>query len=445
MPCVLLHDVDTATLDQLRAQLPPSHELIRVQDAPEGLKVSAQLLVVTERTLDDADGAVGELHDARPGAPLVVLAPLGRMDLAVRAMRAGAFDVLPDPVDARLLGITVERAVEQGALLQELRRYRAERTRGQKGGLLGNSPAMRQVDRLIDRMAPVASSVLITGESGTGKELVARALHDRSPRASAPFVAINCAAVPEPLLESELFGHVKGAFTDARQSRDGLFVQARGGTLFLDEIGDLPAALQPKLLRVLQDRKVRPVGGDREVALDVRILAATHQDLETRAEAGQFRADLLYRLDVLRIELPPLRERGHDILILAQRFLEQHAATMGRPTPALPPEVARVLLEHSWPGNVRELQNAMERAAALADGDRITVSDLPPRLQRAAPRRDRPLEPSGPLRTLAEVERDYVLRVLDAVSGQRAKAAEILGLDRKTLWRKLRAWGFEGT
>ena len=161
MPCVLLHDVDTATLDQLRAQLPPSHELIRVQDAPEGLKVSAQLLVVTERTLDDADGAVGELHDARPGAPLVVLAPLGRMDLAVRAMRAGAFDVLPDPVDARLLGITVERAVEQGALLQELRRYRAERTRGQKGGLLGNSPAMRQVDRLIDRMAPVASSAMI--------------------------------------------------------------------------------------------------------------------------------------------------------------------------------------------------------------------------------------------------------------------------------------------
>jgi two-component system response regulator HydG len=297
---------------------------------------------------------------------------------------------------------------------------------------------------MLERIARHDAPVLLVGESGTGKELAARALHDRGPRSKGPFVAINCAAVPDALLESELFGHVKGAFTDARGSRAGLFAQAHGGTLFLDEIGDMPEGLQVKLLRTLQERKVRPVGGDREVPVDVRLVTATHRDLERLVEEGRFRHDLLYRLDVIRVELPPLRRRGRDVLLLTEHFVDQYARRLEREAPEVPANVAQLLLDYDWPGNVRELQNCVERLVVLADGDAISEGDLPPRIRRFRAREHTVIastaDPAS-LLPLAEVERRYVLEVLRASGGSRSLAAKLLGIDRKTLYRKLARWG----
>jgi len=280
--------------------------------------------------------------------------------------------------------------------------------------------------------------VLVTGESGTGKELVARALHKRGRRSGGPFVAINCAAVPESLLESELFGHVRGAFTDACAARTGLFVQANGGTLLLDEIGELPLSLQPKLLRVLQERAVRPVGGDAEIPCDVRLVATTNRDLEAAVAEGTFREDLYFRINVIQIEMPPLRARGSDVLLLAQHFIERYAGGAGKRVVGLSPEAAERLLAHDWVGNVRELQNCMERAVALARSERVALEDLPEKLRR----RHRSRVPVGAddpsaLVPLEEAERRHILHVMETVQGNKTVAAQVLGLDRKTLRRKL--------
>jgi DNA-binding NtrC family response regulator len=294
------------------------------------------------------------------------------------------------------------------------------------------------VYELIDRVADSDTSVLITGESGTGKEVAARALHARGRRHSGPFVAINCAAMPEALLESELFGHVRGAFTDAKTSRSGLFVKADGGTLFLDEVGELPLTLQPKLLRALQERTVRPVGGEAEVAFDARIVAATNRDLELAVEEGRFREDLYYRLNVIGLELPPLRARGNDVLLLAQRFLEHFATRSGKRVVGLSPAVAQRLLAYSWPGNVRELQNCIERAVALTAYEQLTVEDLPDRIRDyRAPNPQTQSQDVSELVSLEEMERRYIQRVLETVGGSRTLASRILGVDRKTLYRKL--------
>jgi two-component system response regulator HydG len=301
---------------------------------------------------------------------------------------------------------------------------------------------MQKVYDLIERVADTDASVLIAGESGTGKELVARALHARSRRREGPFIAINCAAMPEALLESELFGHARGAFTDAKTPRAGLFANANGGTLFLDEVGELPLALQPKLLRALQERKVRPVGGDTEIAFDARLISATNHDLESMVEERRFREDLFYRLNVVHIPLPPLHDRGQDVLLLAQGFVEHYAQLFDRHVQGISPEAADKLLGYSWPGNVRELQNALERAVALTRHLEIAVEDLPDKLQNYRPSHviiasDDPTE----LVPLAEVERRYTLRALDALGGSRSLTAQRLGLDRKTLYRKLKQWG----
>jgi two-component system response regulator HydG len=279
---------------------------------------------------------------------------------------------------------------------------------------------------------------LIVGETGTGKELVARALHRASRRRDKPFVAVNCAAVPESLLESELFGHVKGAFTDAKAARKGLFVQADGGTLLLDELGTLPLTMQAKLLRALQERKVRPVGGDEEVAIDVRILAATNADLEEAAQQGSFREDLLYRINVVAIDLPPLRMRGNDVLLIAQHFLRQFSERSHKRVLGISSGAAMRLLAYPWPGNVRELQNCIERAVALTSYEQITAEDLPDKVRDHQQTRlvvfgDDPSE----MLPLDQIERRYILQVLDAVGGNKKLAAEVLGLDRKTLYRKL--------
>jgi transcriptional regulator with PAS, ATPase and Fis domain len=299
--------------------------------------------------------------------------------------------------------------------------------------ILAESQAMRNVMGLIDRAALRDTPVLIVGESGTGKELLARALHRKSPRAAGPFVAVNCSAIPETLLESELFGHRRGAFTDARDDQRGLFQTAQRGTIFLDEIGDMAPSLQGKLLRVLQEKEVHPLGAAAPVPTDVRIVTATHRDLMALVAEGQFREDLMYRINVIEVRVPPLRERPDDMVPLVRHFLEKHGALLGGSDRSVSSETMAVLCRHGWPGNVRELENVIERALVLGDGDAITLDDLPEHL-RQQPSFERRFPKS---QRLADVEREHIARTLDAVAGNKAAAARVLGLDRKTLYRKL--------
>jgi len=379
----------------------------------------------------------------RPDLPVLVVTGEASLDAAVAALRAGAYDFITKPIDTKLLMPALNRAVQHYRLNAEVRRLRRALDDTRRfGAIIGKSPAMQQVFDLIVRVADSEASVLITGESGTGKELVARSIHEHSSRAQGPFVALNCAAVPANLIESELFGHARGAFTDAKTSRDGLFAQADGGTLFLDEIGELPLEMQPKLLRALQERRIRPVGGSKEIPFDARIVTATNRDLEDEVEAGRFREDLLYRIDVVRLELPPLRMRGRDVLLLAQAFIERFSDQGGRNVRQLDPVAAERLLSYDWPGNVRELENCMERAVALARIDRITLEDLPRKIKEHRPERvvltaDDPED----LPTLDELERRYIGKVLGAMGGNKSQAAKVLGLDRRTLYRRLEKHG----
>ena len=307
-------------------------------------------------------------------------------------------------------------------------------------GIIGTS---NKLDRAIETALQIATtdlSILITGESGTGKELVARSIHKLSSRAAHPFVAVNCAALSETLLESELFGHVRGAFTDARSERRGLFMEAEGGTLLLDEMGDMPMSMQVKLLRTLEENRLRAVGSDQEIEFNVRVLAATHRDLETAVEEGKFRQDLYYRINVIQLHLPPLRSRGTDILAIASHYIDQFAKTSGKEVTGITETAAEKLLAYSWPGNVRELRNVIERALALTRYDSVTVEDLPDKIRNHRGGTvfiggDDPTE----LVPLEEVERRYIEHVLQAVDQNRTQAARILGLDRKTLYRKLKS------
>jgi two-component system response regulator HydG len=308
--------------------------------------------------------------------------------------------------------------------------------------IIGTSPAITQLFGVLAKVAQSDAPVLVTGESGTGKELVARAIHHQGARAKGQLVAVNCAAMPENLLESELFGHAKGAFTDARSAKVGLFQAAHGGTIFLDEIGDLPLGLQPKLLRALQERVIRPVGGTTELPFDARVISATNRDLETMVEEHVFREDLFFRINVIPVALPPLRARGGDVLLLAQHFLERIAARANKPVTAFSPEAAAKLMAYSWPGNVRELQNCVERAVALASFAAIEVSDLPDKVRAFKSSQiviggDDPTE----LVSLEELEKRYTQRVLESVAGNKSAAARILQIERKTLHRMLARWG----
>jgi DNA-binding NtrC family response regulator len=380
----------------------------------------------------------------RPDVPVVVMTAFGSLETAVAAIRAGAYDFVTKPVDLDILALALERAVKHRALQEKVKFLSDAVNRMQPfEELIGDSPPMRKVYAQLARVADTETSILITGESGTGKELVARALHVRSRRHAGPFVAINCAALPDALLESELFGHKQGAFTDARQEHKGLFVQAKGGTLFLDEIGDLPMTLQPKLLRALEERTVRPLGSAAEIPIDVRIITATNQDLEAIMEEGRFREDLFYRLNVIPLAMPPLRERGSDVLLLAYHFIEQFAGRLGKNVAGISATAAEKLLEYSWPGNVRELRNAIERAIALTRNEKLVVEDLPAKI-RTYRRADLPAgsgNDSDALVSLAQIEQRYILHVLEAVGNNRTRAAKILGLDRKTLYRKLQEYG----
>jgi two-component system response regulator AtoC len=378
----------------------------------------------------------------RPDVPVIVITAFGSMDTAIAAIRAGAYDFIPKPVDLDQLAIALHRAIQHRSLGVEIKRLRqAVETSTQFEGLVGTSPAATQLFGLLAQVADTDASMLITGESGTGKEVVARAVHRRRAPGT-PFVPVNTAAIPETLLESELFGHVRGAFTGATSDRVGMFVRASGGTLFLDEIGDMPLAIQPKVLRALQERVVRPVGSDREVAFDARLICATHHDLESDIEEGRFRQDLYFRINVIHVELPPLRSRAGDILPLAQGFVDRFAVAAKKSVRRISAGAAERLLAYAWPGNVRELENAIERAIAVARFEELVVDDLPPRIRdyrtsHVIVASENPAE----LQTMAEVERRYIASVLAATAGNKTSAAKILGFDRKTLYNKLARYG----
>ena len=383
---------------------------------------------------------VARLRDRQSEVLGIVITSQGSLDLAVEAIRAGAYDFISKPVSLGVLEVAIERAVAYLTLRREVQELRlAVAAAHPIESIVGESPAIREVTSHIRRVAESAATVLVTGESGTGKELVARAIHDLSNRRHLPFVAINCGALPPALLESELFGHVKGAFTDARQNRHGLFVQAGDGTLFLDEIGEMPLEMQVKLLRVLQERKLRPVGGDVEVPFGARLIAATNRDLETAIEEKQFREDLYYRINVVQISVPPLRSRPGDVPILTKHFIQEIAARSGRPPARLSDDAARKLIDYDWPGNVRELQNCIERVMALGNVNLIGSQDLPTKIregnepERIAAATGQP----NALITLDEVERRYIRQVLTATNNNKTDAARILGIDRRSLYRRL--------
>ena len=378
-------------------------------------------------------------HQSRPDVPFIVMTAFGSLETAVEAIRAGAFDFVTKPIEMDLLFMSLERAIEHRRLHQTIKQL-SEEVDSVKGfgEIVGKSPVMQKLYGQLSRITDSDTSVLLTGESGTGKELVARSIHSSGHRAGKPFVPVNCGALPEALIESELFGHAKGAFTDAKTDRKGLFAEADGGTIFLDEIGELPIQMQVKLLRALEERKARPVGGDKENAFDVRVISATNQDLEQRIEENEFREDLFYRINVLQLVLPPLRSRGTDAVALAQVFLDRFAKDTGKEIQGIAENAAAKLLAYNWPGNVRQLRNVIERAVALARFDTITIDDLPDKILE---HRDDRLIVGGhdpdELTPLEDVERRYILHVLKAVDGNKTVAAKTLGLDRKTLYRKL--------
>jgi two-component system response regulator HydG len=441
---VLVVDDDVSMGDMLRAGLGKRGlDVVGVADASAAMGQLAAGpfdVVVTDLNLRQETGLdlCIQIAERYPDVPVVVITAFGSIESAVSAMRAGAYDFIPKPFEIDALKLTLDRALQHRALSQEVRRLRRVVSAGQRlDDLVGQSTALQKLTDLLDRVTGSESTVLVTGESGTGKELIARALHKRSPRSGGPFVAVDCASLPEHLLESELFGHARGAFTDAHAARTGLFVEASGGTLFLDEIGELPPGLQPKLLRALQERRVRPVGSNAEVPIDVRVVAATNRDLESAVGERAFREDLYYRLNVIHVQVPPLRQRGNDVLLLAQHFLEALQSGPDKRVRGFSTKAAARLLGYSWPGNVRELRNCVERALALARYSEITVDELPDRVRDPKPAETAAAPDPSSMATLAEVERRHILHVLEAVSGNKTLAAQVLGLDRTTLYRKL--------
>jgi len=422
--------------------------------AEEGLQLASDHsfdVVLTDVNLRSVSGldVCRTLTENRPDLPVIVISAFGNMELAIAAMRARAHDFINKPVDMAELRTVIELAVRDGHRREQIRPLAeaAQDGDGPVGRLLGQSKGMLEVYRLIRRVATAETTVLLSGESGTGKELVASALHGTGARAQAPFIALNCAAVPRNLLESELFGHIQGSFTDASSNRQGLFEQAGRGTLFLDEIGEMPLEMQPKLLRVLQERQLRPVGSGKLMSVHARIVAATNRDLEAEVAAGRFREDLYYRLNVVQIHLPPLRARGADVTALATCFVARFAEQMGKDVSGISAPALAKLLQYRWPGNVRQLENSMERAVALTPANEIMVEDLPDKIQHQGPAGR--LEPSpdlGRIATLDQQERSHIERVLAVVRGNKTEAARLLGVNRRTLYRKLERYeGAPGT
>jgi len=444
MTKILVVEDDAVARDLLREILSAEgFEVDAVDDGAPAVERAASGrydLVVSDIRMERVGGmdVLRAFSERAPGTPVILITAFGDVTGAMEAIGHGAYDYVSKPFNVEELRQTVARALER-------RRLSAEAVAAPKTGaaqvaeIEGKSPRMLDVYKLVARVAPTTATVLVVGESGTGKELVARAIHTRSPRAGKAFVPVNCTALSESLLESELFGHARGAFTGAVAAKRGLFEMANDGTLFLDEIGDMGPKMQAQLLRVLQDGEVRPVGGTESIRVDVRLVCATNRDLEADVKTGRFREDLYFRINVVTVRMPPLRERAGDIPILVRHFLAKIARRESRAEASVSPEALEVLCRHSWPGNVRELENAIERAVAVAKGNVVLPSDLPVEVYGGSP-----AEPGGIFDdrpTLSELEKRYIGLILAECGGNKKKAAERLGIDRRTLYRALERAG----
>jgi two-component system response regulator HydG len=450
-PLILVVDDETPNLESLGKIF--EREGWRVALASTGsaaldvIRRERVAVVVTDLMMPGMNGEelLRAVRTVAPGTEVVLMTAYGTVESAVAAMKQGAYDFITKPVKRHAIVKAVRQALERASLVAENQALRARLTAlapGESGGLLGDAPAFRAVVEALRQVAPTSATVLLTGESGTGKELAARLVHDLSPRATGPFVPINCAAIPEGLLESELFGHERGAFTGAVARKEGRFERARGGTLFLDEVGELPLSLQVKLLRFLQDGVLERVGGTESVRVDVRVVAATNRDIGAEVRAGRFREDLFYRLDVVSLRLPPLRERREDVALLATAFLRREAEKNGKRLSGFTPGALSALEAYAWPGNVRELLHAVERAVILCRGETIDVADLPESIRARPGVADRPQ--AGPAAlvvplgtTMEEIERLVIKETLRHTQGDKNLAAQILGIAARTIYRKL--------
>jgi DNA-binding NtrC family response regulator len=430
----------TALADILRA------EGYTVETVGDGFKGFARLeevgpdVVLTDLNMPGMDGVelLRKVKETRSDLPVVIMTAFGGVETAVAAMREGASDYLTKPLNTDELLIVLARTLEGVKLRRETSELRSRlKDRFSFDNIIGSSAEMQRVFKTVAQVAPSRATVLVSGESGTGKELVAAAIHHHSPRASGPFVKLHCAALAESLLESELFGHERGAYTGADRKREGRFEQANGGTLFLDEVGDISLGIQVKLLRVLQEREFERVGSGQTHRVDVRVIAATNRDLKQMVVAGQFREDLYYRLNVINLTLPSLRERPTDIPALAMHFLKHYATENGKGVARFSDEALAQLASHSWPGNVRELENVIERAVVLADGESIELSHLPPELVQVARRGGVPNVPGA---TMDELERYAILKTMESVGGSASRAAEILGISVRKVQYKLQEY-----
>ena len=434
---ILIVDDAVATLEVLQRTLTAAGYQVftapSVAGALEILENTTLELVITDLKMPKVSGLdlVRHVRENFKDTEVVMITGYPSIEGAVNAIKTGAEDFLAKPFTSEELLTAVQRALDK-LKARRSGHMTAENVVAMHKGFIGNSKVMQEIFIAISKAASTSATVLITGESGTGKELTARAIHYGSTRSSAPFVPVNCGSIPETLLESELFGHVKGAFTGATESRAGFFHASDGGTIFLDEVSDMSLAMQVKLLRVLQDKEVCMVGSNRVRKVDVRILAATNKSLHELVKKQSFREDLFYRLNVITILMPPLRERGNDILILARHFAANFAAELGKPVPRFSDKALQSLRNFDWPGNVRELENVIQRLVVMTDGDLIDVPDLPCLMRFSA------LRKTGFTRTLAEVEAEYIGNVLESVDGNKTHAADILGIDRKTLRQKLK-------
>ncbi|MBZ4422716.1 sigma-54 dependent transcriptional regulator [Myxococcus sp. RHSTA-1-4] len=438
------------------------YDVRAVSDGDEALRELAARdydVLLSDVRMPKKDGlsVLREALAVHPGLTVVVMSAYGSQEQALEAVSAGAFDYVQKPFKPEEIVFVLRKAEERERLRRENRRLKEASLPAAPGGhILGGSAALQSVLKQVSRLAPVDTTVLISGESGTGKELIARELHSRSPRAPMAFVAVNCGAIPSGLIESELFGHAKGAFTDARTAKRGLFAEADGGTLFLDEVGELPLSAQVKLLRVLQEGEIRPVGESRVEKVDVRVVAATLRDLSKLVEKGEFREDLYYRLNVVNLRMPPLRERREDVPLLARAFISRFNRELNRepPVEGLSPEAEALLTAYAWPGNVRELENAMERAVLLADGPLILPANLPDRLWAASPPGPTGAASAGaPVlqdgtdlslkRAIRELEESYIRAALRKTKGNRTRASELLDISHRALLYKIKEYGID--
>jgi two-component system response regulator AtoC len=437
---VLVVDDDEITCNLLEEVLSKEgyavHKALDGREAIDRGEKQTYDVVLSDIKMIDVDGmeVLRAYRQRSPETIIIMMTAFGSIETAIRAIKEGAYDYVSKPFKLDEIKLTLQRALEQRRLVEENIHFRQELiTKYKLENIVGRSPQMLQVYKTIARVAESRSTVLVTGESGTGKELIARAIHFNSPRAARPFVAVDCSSLAETLLESELFGHVRGAFTGAVAAKKGLFEEADRGTCFLDEIGDISLAMQAKLLRVLQEHEIKRVGGTETIKIDVRIVAATNQNLEALVTEKKFREDLFYRLNVVSIHLPPLRERPEDVPLLADHFLRKYASQNNKPVSRISPEAMDHLVRHRWPGNVRELENVIERAATLSGTNLILPEDLPRRLQMEPAQMSLSSLPSR--MPLSELEKLYIQKVLEETGGNKKKAADILGIDRRTLYR----------